>query len=115
MHFHLLPLGVERSESEEKENRSNLVSDIVNQKFKFVSVIESLRDVLTNQDVAVRERGIDFLSWILTEIPPDLFSGQEISVVVNFYSDRLKDHHNIAPATIRGLLALVCNMYFQNM
>lgn len=77
---------------------------------KLLSVVESMQEVLTSQDVTTREHGVDFLSWVLTEIPVNLLTDRELNVILSFYLDRLKDHHNLLPAVIKGLLAIVSIM-----
>lgn len=48
-----------------------------------------------------------FLSDLLKNIPNDFLNQAQLSFIVNFYIDRMKDHHSIAPQVINGLLAIV--------
>lgn len=84
-----------------------IFSGIVRGHVKFLSVVESLEEVLTHEHINIRERGIGYLSWVVSQFPVDFLNSAEISTMINFYCDCLKGNHNWLPATIRGLLAVV--------
>ncbi|XP_015188175.1 PREDICTED: MMS19 nucleotide excision repair protein homolog [Polistes dominula] len=74
---------------------------------KLCTLVEELGPFVTNEVVNIRERGITTLSYILSEIPNDFLNESELHFIIVFYCDRLKDHHTILPAVIRGILTIV--------
>lgn len=70
-------------------------------------VVEELGPALTHKDTDIRLRGMKFLSDLMKNIPHDFLTEPQLSFIINFYCDRMKDHHSIAPQVINGLLAIV--------
>ncbi|XP_019868271.2 MMS19 nucleotide excision repair protein homolog [Aethina tumida] len=85
---------------------SKIVSDVQNNKLSILELIQSLQSLLTNPIVSKRELGILILSDVLENISDHVLNGQQLSVICNFYSDRLKDNHQVLPSTLKGILAL---------
>lgn len=70
-------------------------------------VVDELGPALTNKDTDIRLKGMKFLSDLLRAIPNDFLNQAQLSFIVQFYCDRMKDHHSVAPQVINGLLAIV--------
>lgn len=87
-------------------------SEVANGKVQFLTIVESLQGVLTHENVTIRTRGIEYLSWVLTQVPHNLFHNSEIKVIVDFFCNCLNGHHSIQPPTIKGLLSVVSNITF---
>lgn len=85
----------------------NIALEIQLGNLKLYTLVKELGPLVTNEVVNVRERGITALSSILSEIPNDFLNESELHFIIEFYSDRLKDHHTILPAVIRGILTIV--------
>ncbi|XP_050484310.1 MMS19 nucleotide excision repair protein isoform X1 [Bombus huntii] len=74
---------------------------------KLYAIIEELRPFVTEKDVTIRKNGISALSTILFHLPKDFLNEDELCFITSFYCDRLKDHHRIIPAVIKGVLTIV--------
>lgn len=84
------------------------IAEIASGRSKVHSVVEELGVYLTNIDVSIRGNGVKTLSLVIANLPKDYLSETEVQLLTAFYCDRLKDHHSIGPATILGILAIVC-------
>lgn len=80
---------------------------MVKHKEDISKVVEELGPALTHKEVDIRLKGTKFLSDLLRSLPHDLLNETQISFIVTFYCDRMKDHHSIAPQVISGLLTIV--------
>lgn len=74
---------------------------------KLYTVVEELGPFVTEKDVKIREKGICALSIILFYLPKDFLNEAELGFITSFYCDRLKDHHNIIPVVLKGILSIV--------
>uniref|UniRef100_A0A8D2LEG9 MMS19 nucleotide excision repair protein n=3 Tax=Varanus komodoensis TaxID=61221 RepID=A0A8D2LEG9_VARKO len=70
-----------------------------------LDVVENLGFPLENADPQMRTRGIQMLSEVLLQCY-SLLQEQEVTHLVLFYENRLKDHHIVIPAVLQGLKAL---------
>ncbi|KAH8416967.1 hypothetical protein KR222_000581 [Zaprionus bogoriensis] len=68
---------------------------------------EQLGFALTSPDTEQRVAGTSLLSAVLGALPADLLNAKQLEFLATFYIDRLRDHHNVMPAIIDGLCALV--------
>lgn len=55
----------------------------------------------------MRLKGTRFLSDLLRSLPHDLLDEKQLTFITQFYCDRMKDHHSIAPQVVVGLNAIV--------
>lgn len=76
--------------------------------------MESIGFALTSKSVDQRVKGTQILSATLQKLPTDFLNKDEISFVFTFYCDRLKDHHNVIPAVIDGITALISMNHVPN-
>lgn len=53
-----------------------------------------------------RELGTWILTQVLENLPANHFDTKQLDFICNFYADRLKDHHQVIPAVLAGILAL---------
>ncbi|XP_062988576.1 MMS19 nucleotide excision repair protein homolog isoform X2 [Elgaria multicarinata webbii] len=70
-----------------------------------LDVVETLGSPLENADPRMRTRGIQMLSEVLLQCY-FLLQEQEVTHLVLFYENRLKDHHLVIPSVLQGLKAL---------
>jgi DNA repair/transcription protein MET18/MMS19 len=70
-------------------------------------IVEELGPALTHKETDIRLKGTKFLSDLLKNIPHDFLSEAQLLFIVNFYCDRMKDHHSIAPQVVSGILGIV--------
>ncbi|XP_062832423.1 MMS19 nucleotide excision repair protein homolog [Anolis carolinensis] len=70
-----------------------------------LDVVENLGSPLENADPRIRTRGIQMLSEVLMQCY-SLLQEQEVTHLVLFYENRLKDHHLVIPSVLQGLEAL---------
>lgn len=82
-------------------------TEIINKKYTVDKFVESIGFALTSQSVDERVKGTRILSSTLQKLPKDFLNNEEVSFVSTFYCDRLKDHHNVIPAVIDGVSALL--------
>ncbi|XP_054016831.1 MMS19 nucleotide excision repair protein homolog [Hylaeus anthracinus] len=88
-----------------------IATEIQSGHVKLSTVVEELGPFVTDKDARTREKGIDALSSILSQLPKDYLNEAELHFIITFYCDRLKDHHSIIPAVLRGILAIVQMKY----
>ncbi|KAM3835410.1 MMS19 nucleotide excision repair protein homolog isoform 3-T3 [Vipera latastei] len=70
-----------------------------------LDVVEILGTPLKNEDSQVRAQGIQVLSEVLLQCY-SLLQEQEVTHLVLFYENRLKDNHLVIPSVLQGLNAL---------
>ncbi|XP_066474970.1 MMS19 nucleotide excision repair protein homolog [Tiliqua scincoides] len=70
-----------------------------------LDVVETLGSPLKNADPRMRAQGIQMLSEVLLQCY-SLLQEKEVTHLVLFYENRLKDHHLIIPSVLKGLRAL---------
>ncbi|KAL7990697.1 hypothetical protein Chor_014127 [Crotalus horridus] len=70
-----------------------------------LDVVEILGTPLKNEDPQVRAQGIQVLSEVLLQCY-SLLQEQEVTHLVLFYENRLKDNHLVIPSVLQGLNAL---------
>uniref|UniRef100_A0A8C6X2R3 MMS19 nucleotide excision repair protein n=1 Tax=Naja naja TaxID=35670 RepID=A0A8C6X2R3_NAJNA len=70
-----------------------------------LDVVEILGTPLKNEDSQVRAQGIQVLSEVLLQCY-SLLQEQEVTHLVLFYENRLKDNHLVIPSVLQGLKAL---------
>ncbi|XP_020667711.3 MMS19 nucleotide excision repair protein homolog [Pogona vitticeps] len=70
-----------------------------------LDVVENLRSPLENAEPRIRAQGIQMLSDVLLQCY-SLLQEQEVTHLVLFYENRLKDHHLVIPCVLQGLKAL---------
>ncbi|KAK7573753.1 hypothetical protein V9T40_010944 [Parthenolecanium corni] len=96
-----------KSPSDSRETYRSVVTDITNGHSSILKVVESLNDILTNQDLTIRRGGVEILTTILSELPENVLNAEEIKYFIDFYCCLLLDHHSFIPFILKGLLALV--------
>lgn len=83
------------------------LTDIQNKSYDIVNLCEQLNFALTSTSVEERVQGTWLFSRVLANLPKDELNTAQCEVLANFYAARLKDHHNVIPAVIEGIDALV--------
>ena len=84
-----------------------LFSALIQHKEDISKVVEELGPALTHKDVEIRLKGTKFLSDLLRSLPHELLDANQLTFITQFYCDRMKDHHSIAPQVVIGLNAIV--------
>jgi len=84
--------------------------------FTIVSLIESLGPALTHTTTSVRQSGLTIVTLVL-DSPSTQLHKEDAGLLTLFYTDRLRDHHSLLPATLQGLAALArCeNLSFEHL
>ncbi|XP_045437918.1 MMS19 nucleotide excision repair protein homolog isoform X6 [Pipistrellus kuhlii] len=82
-----------------------VAADVKSGSYTVLQVVEALGSSLENPEPRTRERGIQLLSQVLLQCH-SLLLEKEVVHLVLFYENRLKDHHLVIPAVLRGLRAL---------
>lgn len=72
-----------------------------------MQLVEHLEGLLIHYAPTKRELGIEILTQVLENVDDSHLTAEELRFIATFYGDRLKDHHQVIPAVIRGILALV--------
>ncbi|XP_061393039.1 MMS19 nucleotide excision repair protein [Musca vetustissima] len=96
-----------QSEITLKQSAEQIAKDIENKTYDVVKLCESLQFCLTSSNVEKRVQGTLLYSRVLALLPNDHLNAEQVEVLSNFYAARLKDHHNVVPAIIEGVDALV--------
>ncbi|XP_055360358.1 MMS19 nucleotide excision repair protein homolog isoform X2 [Betta splendens] len=74
-------------------------------KFTVLQLVEALGHSLTSSQPHTRARGVQLLSDVLQECYANL-TEKEVTVLISFYENRLKDHYVVTPPVLHGLRAL---------
>uniref|UniRef100_A0A1B0FQL2 MMS19 nucleotide excision repair protein n=1 Tax=Glossina morsitans morsitans TaxID=37546 RepID=A0A1B0FQL2_GLOMM len=90
-----------------EEGVEQIVKDLLTSHYDIGELCEKLQAPLTSTSVERRVQGTLLLTRVLAHLPKDMLSSQQLNVMVEFYAARLKDHHNVIPAVIEGIDALV--------
>lgn len=77
-----------------------------------MDLCENLNFALTSGIVEQRVQGTLLYSRVLAKLPKNHLNVEQLEVLANFYAARLKDHHNVIPAVIEGIDALVHMEHF---
>ncbi|XP_029667958.1 MMS19 nucleotide excision repair protein homolog [Formica exsecta] len=85
----------------------SISSEIESGSMKLSTFVETLGFYMTDQNVLTREKGVTALSSVLSQLPQDYLTESELYFITMFYCDRIKDHYNIIPSVLNGILALV--------
>ncbi|CAL9727846.1 DNA repair/transcription protein Met18p/MMS19 [Monosporozyma unispora] len=68
---------------------SNLI--VQDQSIKLLDIILGLKEQMTSEDPTLRKKALNCLSSILTNLPKDHLTKNEITVIYNFYTSKLDD------------------------
>ncbi|KAH8330815.1 hypothetical protein KR067_007701 [Drosophila pandora] len=85
----------------------HIVKDLTDGAYDISVLADQLGFALTSPDTEERVAGTNLLSTVLVALPEDLLQEQQLEFLATFYMDRLRDHHNVMPAIIDGIGALV--------
>jgi len=85
------------------ENSKRLSDKISSKEISLVQLVEHLGPVLTHAKHQMRCGGLNLLTSTLELLPHLFLQNDEVTLLVNFYTDRLRDHHSAIPASLRGL------------
>ncbi|KAH8832259.1 ARM repeat-containing protein [Flagelloscypha sp. PMI_526] len=88
------------------ENITELVSDIVAKRTTWLTFIKALGEYLTSEQEEPRKKGVQILSLVLEECPPEKLNRQSIHVLIEFMCSKLDDYATLVLA-LKGLLPLV--------
>ncbi|XP_067215509.1 MMS19 nucleotide excision repair protein homolog isoform X2 [Linepithema humile] len=84
----------------------NIASEIESGSMKLCTFVETLSSYMTNQNIVMRENGVIALSYVLSQLSQDYLTESELYFITIFYCDRIKDHYNIIPSVLNGILAI---------
>ncbi|KAI8061634.1 Dos2-interacting transcription regulator of RNA-Pol-II-domain-containing protein [Gongronella butleri] len=96
------------SDSSEAMQAADTVVQAVNQgsiQQNLLQLIQAMGEHLTSDDDAVRAKAIGLLSYTLSNLDASSFNETAVSVLTNFYCDRLSDKSSVSPI-LEGLVAL---------
>jgi len=86
---------------------SNRISEkILDRSSTLVQLVEHLGPALTNNRPQIRCHALNLLTSTLELLQTSFLQKEEVELLVNFYTDRLRDHHSAVPSTVRGLYYL---------
>ena len=70
-----------------------------------VQLVEELQPDLLHQQATQRCRAVSNFAMILEHLGPNWkgLNDKEIELITEFFCSKLKDHHSIIPAALRGL------------
>ncbi|KAF8982331.1 hypothetical protein BGZ46_001445 [Entomortierella lignicola] len=83
----------------------NIVQDVGTNPTKLLSLVQGLGEYLTSDEAFVRSKATALLSTTLATLDQSKVSGSAVTVLVEFYCDRLTDQACV-PELLKGLLAL---------
>ncbi|KAM7362587.1 MMS19 nucleotide excision repair protein [Cochliomyia hominivorax] len=96
-----------KSDKSLKISAEQIAKDIQNKFYDIVNLCEQLNFALTSSNVEQRVQGTWLFSVVLANLPKDELNAEQCEILATFYAARLKDHHNVIPAIIEGIDALV--------
>ncbi|XP_055853165.1 MMS19 nucleotide excision repair protein [Episyrphus balteatus] len=84
-----------------------IAQNITNKDYDIAIFVEKLGFALTSPTLELRVNGTKLLSSVLSQLPRDHLTNGQIEFVATFYADRMKDQHNVLPAVIDGIAAII--------
>ncbi|KAK3923660.1 MMS19 nucleotide excision repair protein-like protein [Frankliniella fusca] len=84
-----------------------IAQDISQRNLNLLTLVENLKDVLTDPEPSRRAVGTLVLATVLRDLPMDFVREDELKFITAFFCDRLKDHHDVIPAALKGILAIL--------
>ncbi|XP_055905628.1 MMS19 nucleotide excision repair protein [Eupeodes corollae] len=84
-----------------------IAREIVNKDYDIAVFAEKLGFALTSPTLELRINGTKLLSSVLSNLPRDHLTGEQLEFLATFYADRMKDQHNVLPPVIDGITALI--------
>ncbi|EPY51539.1 TFIIH regulator [Schizosaccharomyces cryophilus OY26] len=97
---------VDKNESEAKDIVNHIIKDIIDEKIGIVDVVTSIGDYLTNTNVSMRGKALLLLSQVLEGLPKDRLPVKHVSVLLQFYLNRLDDEVTLMENSL-GIVALL--------
>ncbi|XP_067646564.1 MMS19 nucleotide excision repair protein [Eurosta solidaginis] len=86
---------------------SSISANITSGAYDISNFVEQLGFALTSTVLEQRINGTKLLSDVLQQLPKDYLDSKQLEFLTSFYVNRFKDHHNVLPAVINGIHALV--------
>ncbi|BFZ01711.1 hypothetical protein BsWGS_04750 [Bradybaena similaris] len=83
-----------------------IAAEIQKNNGKFLELIESLGEYLTNSDTVTRGRATHLLGDVLQLLPIAFLTSKQIELVVEFLLSKLSDHHSVQPHALQSLAVL---------
>ncbi|EPX73887.1 TFIIH regulator [Schizosaccharomyces octosporus yFS286] len=97
---------VDKNEDEAKDIINHIIKDLVDDKIGIVDVVTSIGDYLTNTNVSMRAKALLLLSQVLEGLPKDRLPVKHVSVLIQFYLNRLDDEVTLTENSL-GIAALL--------
>ncbi|XP_053691619.1 MMS19 nucleotide excision repair protein [Sabethes cyaneus] len=104
---HSTLVDVLKSETGNSHKCDKVCQDIINGKLDLADFVQELGPALTHKDSQIRMKGTMLLSSVLEKLPTNLLNAKQLDFIVTFYCDRMKDHHSLIPAILKGISAIV--------
>jgi len=86
--------------------------EITNGKVALVEVVEALGEKLTSPEIQTRVVGMGLLAYVFDSLKSDFLSEKELTFIVEFLCDRLKDQHMVIPKVILCIQPIVSFFFF---
>ncbi|EDW84761.1 uncharacterized protein Dwil_GK12962 [Drosophila willistoni] len=96
-----------KSDAKLQKTAKDIAKDLSAGAYDIALLAEELGFALTSPDMVERVGGTNLLSSVLVALPEDLLGAEQLEFLTRFYTDRLRDHHNVMPAIIDGIQAMV--------
>ncbi|XP_066156567.1 MMS19 nucleotide excision repair protein [Euwallacea fornicatus] len=84
-----------------------LATDISHHKLTFLQLFEKLNCLLLSITPENRRMGVLILGETICVTANDFLSPQELTVIAQYFCEKLKDHHEVAASSFKGVLALI--------
>ncbi|WBW75247.1 CIA machinery protein Mms19 [Schizosaccharomyces osmophilus] len=97
---------VDKNEDDAKDIINHIIRDLVDDKIGIVDVVTSIGDYLTNTNVSMRAKALLLLSQVLEGLPKDRLPVKHVSVLIQFYLNRLDDEVTLTENSL-GIAALL--------
>lgn len=72
-----------------------------------MDLIEQLEELLIHYLPTKRELGVEILTQVIEKLDDGDLTSEQLNVIALFYTEKIKDNHQVLPSAIRGILALV--------
>jgi DNA repair/transcription protein MET18/MMS19 len=68
-----------------------LFAELQNRQTTLIDVVKSLGEYINDGDEKSRSKAISYLTAVLSDLPPNYLTRQQIQVLCQFYCDRIED------------------------
>jgi DNA repair/transcription protein MET18/MMS19 len=68
-----------------------VITELQNRRTTLIEVVQSLGEYINDEDEKIRSKAISYLTAVLSSLPENYLTRQQIQVLCQFFCDRIED------------------------